>query len=34
MLDGLGIETGVSRDGVMRASLALEDTLGHPLPSR
>lgn len=34
MLDGLGITSGVSRDGVMRASLSLEDLLGHPLPSR
>jgi len=34
MLDGLGIESGVSRDRVMRASLSLEDRLGHPLPSR
>lgn len=34
MLHGLGIETGVSLDGVMGASTALEDALGHPLPSR
>lgn len=34
MLDGLGITSGVSRDGVMQASLSLEDLLGHPLPSR
>jgi hydroxymethylglutaryl-CoA lyase len=34
MLDGLGIETGVSRELVMKASLSLEDALGHPLPSR
>jgi hydroxymethylglutaryl-CoA lyase len=34
MLDGLGIESGVSRDRVMRASLSLEELLGHPLPSR
>ena len=34
VLDGLGIETGVSLEGVMRASLLIEDALGHPLPSR
>jgi hydroxymethylglutaryl-CoA lyase len=34
MLDGLSIESGVSRDRVMRASLSLEELLGHPLPSR
>lgn len=34
MLDGLGIATGVSLDGVMAASLALEGDLGHALPSR
>lgn len=34
MLDGLGIETGVSLAGVQRAALALEPTLGHALPSR
>ncbi|MDP1570492.1 MAG: hydroxymethylglutaryl-CoA lyase [Vicinamibacterales bacterium] len=34
MLDGLGIETGVSIDGVMAASLAIEPHLDHPLPSR
>ncbi len=34
MLDGLGIESGVSGDGVMRASLSLEELLGHQLPSR
>lgn len=34
MLDGLGIETGVSLDGVMRASLSIEGDLGHALPSR
>ena len=34
MLDGLGIETGVSIEGVMKASLAIEPHLDHPLPSR
>ena len=34
MLDGLGIESGVSGDEVMRASLSLEELLGHQLPSR
>jgi hydroxymethylglutaryl-CoA lyase len=34
MLDGLGIETGVSLGGVVAASLAIEDAIGHPLPSR
>jgi len=34
MLDGLGIETGVSIDKVMAASIALEPDLGHALPSR
>ena len=34
MLDGLGIETGVALDRVMEASRAIEDALGHPLPSR
>jgi hypothetical protein len=34
MLDGLGIETGVSIEGVMEASRAIEPMLGHPLPSR
>ena len=34
MLNGLGIETGVSLDRLMEASLAIEGTLGHPLPSR
>ena len=33
MLDGLGLETGVSRAGVMAASLALQPLLGHPLRS-
>lgn len=34
MLDGLGIETGVSLEGVMQASLAIAPAVGHPLPSR
>ena len=33
MLDGLGLDTGVSRAGVMAASLALQPLLGHPLRS-
>ena len=32
--DGLGIETGVSLPMVMDASLFIERTLDHPLPSR
>jgi hydroxymethylglutaryl-CoA lyase len=34
MLDGLGLETGVSRSGVMAASVALQPALDHPLRSR
>ena len=34
LLDGLGIESGVALEGVMKASLLIEDALGHPLPSR
>jgi hydroxymethylglutaryl-CoA lyase len=34
LLDGLGIETGVSLDGVVAASRALAPAIGHPLPSR
>jgi hydroxymethylglutaryl-CoA lyase len=34
MLDGLGIDTGVSVDGVIAASHAIEAHVGHPLPSR
>ena len=34
MLNGLGIETGVSIDGVAAASRAIESRLDHPLPSR
>lgn len=34
MLHGMGIETGISIDGTMQASLALEALIGHALPSR
>jgi len=34
MLNGLGIETGVSIDGVAIASRVIEAKLDHPLPSR
>ncbi len=34
MLNGLGIETGVSLDGVFAASAELVPRIGHPLPSR
>ena len=34
MLDGLGIETGVSLDGVLAASRYVEALIGHALPSR
>ncbi len=34
MLDGLGIETGVSLERVLAASQAIEEKLGHPLASR
>jgi hydroxymethylglutaryl-CoA lyase len=34
MLNGLGIDTGVSLDGVVQASRAIEGVIGHPLPSR
>jgi hydroxymethylglutaryl-CoA lyase len=34
MLDGLGIETGVSIDQVLAASRFIEQKLGHPLASR
>lgn len=34
MLNGLGIETGVSLEGVMTASQGIEPLLDHPLPSR
>ena len=34
MLDGLGIETGVALEAVVRASAFIEPRVGHPLPSR
>ena len=34
MLDGLRIDTGVSLGGVLAASRAIEEKLGHPLASR
>jgi isopropylmalate/homocitrate/citramalate synthase len=34
MLDGLGIETGVSLDAVVQASAYMEPRVGHRLPSR
>ena len=34
LLDGLGIETGVSIDGVVKASSLIAPHIGHPLPSR
>ena len=34
MLDGLGIQTGVSLEGVIAASRVIEPHVGHPLPSR
>jgi hydroxymethylglutaryl-CoA lyase len=34
MLDGLGVETGVSLDRVLAASRGIEQKLGHPLASR
>lgn len=34
MLDGLGIDTGVSLDGVIAASAFIESRIGHALPSR
>jgi hydroxymethylglutaryl-CoA lyase len=34
MLDGLGIETGVSLDAVAAAAVTMEPLVGHPLPSR
>ena len=34
MLDGLGIETGVNIEGVVKASSLIADHIGHPLPSR
>jgi len=34
MLDGLGIQTGVSLERIIAASRAIEPHVGHPLPSR
>ncbi len=34
LLDGLGLETGVSLSGVIEASAFIEPRVGHPLPSR
>jgi len=34
MLHGLGVETGVDLDGVVRASRVVAPAVGHPLPSR
>ena len=34
MLNGLDIETGISLQGVVEASLSIEASIGHPLPSR
>ncbi len=34
MLQGLGIETGVDLDAVVRASRLIAASIGHPLPSR
>jgi hydroxymethylglutaryl-CoA lyase len=34
VLHGLGIETGIDLDTLVRASLGLERLVGHPLPSR
>jgi hydroxymethylglutaryl-CoA lyase len=34
LLDGLGIESGISLEGVLAASRFIEPRLGHPLPSR
>jgi hydroxymethylglutaryl-CoA lyase len=34
MLDGLGVQSGVSLAAVVRASRAIEGAIGHPLPSR
>jgi isopropylmalate/homocitrate/citramalate synthase len=34
MLDGLGIESGVSLEKVLAASRFIEEKLGHPLASR
>jgi hydroxymethylglutaryl-CoA lyase len=34
MLNGLGVRTGVSLEGIVEASRAIEGAIGHPLPSR
>ena len=34
MLDGLGVQTGVSLDAIVHASRIIEGAIGHPLPSR
>ncbi len=34
LLDGMGIETGVSLEAVARAAAAIEPLVGHPLPGR
>jgi hydroxymethylglutaryl-CoA lyase len=34
MLDGLGVESGVSLERVVHASLGIEEVIGHLLPSR
>jgi hydroxymethylglutaryl-CoA lyase len=34
MLDGLGIETGVSLEALFEASKLIESRMNHPLPSR
>ena len=34
MLDGFGIDTGVSLDKALEASRFIEPKLGHPLASR
>jgi hydroxymethylglutaryl-CoA lyase len=34
MLNGLGLDTGISLDAVVAASRAIEPHVGHPLPSR
>jgi hydroxymethylglutaryl-CoA lyase len=34
MLDGLGIQTGVSLPALLEASRFIEPKVGHPLPSR
>jgi hydroxymethylglutaryl-CoA lyase len=34
LLEGMGVETGVSLEGVRAASRGIEGALGHPLPGR